>query len=322
MNTKCFTAGIAAVLLFLAAACTKTVDPEALPQNTITSYKVSNIQDTAIYGAIDNIENTITVYIPYYYSVSVIDPEITVEQGAKLTGTIEPVPVTDTTQTYQVKGADGSSRTYHLIIVQQNTPYLNLYWGMAAPSTYPGGSIGITGNFLSTSTTTLSIAVVSRATGDTLAADPGVPAPKILTTAEGYTNYALSYYVPVNADSGYYDVHIRFLGHQVNLDTPLHVVYYQPLIAGFFGTQTWKPSSDITFYPQSENMLFINPQWVKATVNNVTYTLAIQNSTTRQQLVVQLPAGFPTGALGTVTFTAKIGNWDEQTFTVDVTVAN
>ncbi len=57
-------------------ACTKTTGPDPLPQNRILSFKVVNLTDTVIYGAIDDIDNTITVYIPFYYGLTVIDPRI------------------------------------------------------------------------------------------------------------------------------------------------------------------------------------------------------------------------------------------------------
>src|SRR6186713_2843848 len=90
--------------VLMLCSCKKTIGLEPLPKNRMTSYKVTNLADTVIYGAIDNIENTITVYVPFYYGMSVIDPTITLDAGAKLSEEAEPVSVTDTTQTYTVKG--------------------------------------------------------------------------------------------------------------------------------------------------------------------------------------------------------------------------
>ncbi|HEX8021706.1 MAG TPA: hypothetical protein VF500_17285, partial [Mucilaginibacter sp.] len=127
MKTKYFYLLVAGLITVL-VACKKTIYPDPLPQNKILEYKVVNVQDTVIYGAVDNIENTITVYIPYYYGLTVIQPKITLDANATLTTSAEPVSVDNTGQTYTVKGGDGTTRTYKLNIVQQNTANLTLNW--------------------------------------------------------------------------------------------------------------------------------------------------------------------------------------------------
>jgi len=70
----------------LLTRCTKTEELALLPADKILEYKVTNLpNDDVIYGAIDNEANTITVYLPYYYGLLVIDPTIKVANGASLT---------------------------------------------------------------------------------------------------------------------------------------------------------------------------------------------------------------------------------------------
>ncbi len=96
-----------------------------IPANTILEYKVTNAADT-LYGAIDNIKNTITLYIPYYVGIDHVVPVIKIAGDAKLLdsagneinldGGIAPVPVDATGYTYTVLGSDNSKRTYTLLL--------------------------------------------------------------------------------------------------------------------------------------------------------------------------------------------------------------
>lgn len=106
-------------------SCTKTefLDYEKQPLNKILTYSISNSQQE-LYGAIDNDNNTITIYIPYYLGVDYLVPEIKIDEGAtlldsasneiNLDGGIEPVPVGNSS-TYIVRSSDNITRTYTLI---------------------------------------------------------------------------------------------------------------------------------------------------------------------------------------------------------------
>ncbi|WP_286754682.1 MULTISPECIES: hypothetical protein [Sphingobacterium] len=103
----------------LLTRCTKTEELALLPADKIIEYKVTNLpNDEVIYGAIDNEKNVITVYLPYYYGLLVIDPTIKVANGASLTEEILPVKTDEKNQTYTVKSATGTTRTYSLKITK------------------------------------------------------------------------------------------------------------------------------------------------------------------------------------------------------------
>jgi len=100
-------------------ACTKTEDLPALPNSKILAYTLP-LNDGDIIGAIDQEQRTITLYLPYYNELEIIEPKITVEKGATLVDPIMPISVLDSTVTYTVRGADKTTNTYRLkIVVQQ-----------------------------------------------------------------------------------------------------------------------------------------------------------------------------------------------------------
>lgn len=116
-------AGLAAILAF--SACTKTtfVDPPAKSTSEVLEYKIVNVPDDPIYGAVNEREKTIRVYIPYYYYLNQLQAEIKVPEGA----TISPNPadlienlsekmLKDSTIQYTVTGKDGSRCIYTLVI--------------------------------------------------------------------------------------------------------------------------------------------------------------------------------------------------------------
>lgn len=108
------------------SACTKTevVEYEKDPTNRILEYKVTNAIE-ALYGVVDDVDNTITVYVPYYLSISYIVPKIVLEEGATLIDAdgdvidireyLEPVPFDSTGYTYRVKDNNNIIRQYTLV---------------------------------------------------------------------------------------------------------------------------------------------------------------------------------------------------------------
>lgn len=117
------------ILLCVLASCTKTetVAPPVEAQNRILSYKIVNVQGEPIYGSINDQNNMITVYLPFYKTLTVLDPEIEVSAGA----TVNPVSGTliedlldvfrnGRSIKYEVTAKDGTKKTYTLQIdVQQ-----------------------------------------------------------------------------------------------------------------------------------------------------------------------------------------------------------
>jgi hypothetical protein len=304
-------------LIAMFSACKKTIYPNPLPQNKILEYKVVNVQDTVIYGSVDNIENTITVYIPYYYGLTVIEPKITLEANATLTATAQPVSIDNNSQTYTVKGGDGTTRTYKLNIIQQNTANLTLNWFDSDPRAIPNGQLTlIGGNFLSTSTASLKVTLLNPATNKTVLGDLNTA--QIVTNADSYGDtYILGIKVPLDIDSGRYNVQVDYLGHSVKMDKPLRVYYNRPQIATTFNTQTVAAGDSISFINQAD--VFIDLKSVKATLSGQAYDFPVQNST-RTKIMIKVPEGLPVGSWGSTPFSFQFGNWQPVVTNVPLVV--
>lgn len=115
---------LALLALGLLAACTdtETVEPPAPLANRILTYEVANTADR-LYGAVNDQDSTIKVYLPYFYYLTVLEGNVTVSEGATVTpasGTLlRNVPAIakgDTTVYYNVTAADGSSNRYRLLV--------------------------------------------------------------------------------------------------------------------------------------------------------------------------------------------------------------
>ena len=307
------------IALFIAGftACKKTINYDPLAQNRITEYKVLNVQDTVIYGSIDNIQNTITVYVPYYYGMTVIQPGIKLDAGASLSAQALPVEVSDASQTYTVKGADGSTRTYKLIIAQQNPPSLSLTWSNANPVNVPGGPLTvINGNFLSTNKSTLKITLQSVTSNQTIT--PDLSSAFVLTNIEGKGSYIMSVNTPTSLDSGLYNVKVSFLGNNVTMDKPVHVYYPTPSIAPTWNTQTIAAGDTLAFIPNGTG-LFYDLKTVTAKIQGQNYNIPIK-STSRLGAVITFPDGLPVGSWGSVPFVFQFGNFNPVTTTVPLIV--
>ncbi|RXK86474.1 hypothetical protein [Filimonas effusa] len=134
MTTFLFKRGMAFIFMIAAiTACTKTETVDA--PNRITEFKISNIPEgkDPVYGAINDNSNTITAYLPFYYQLPVIIPEITVSAGAKVTPESGSVVdnlleafKTGKELTYTVKPTNGPERIYTLKLeTQQSNLLLN-----------------------------------------------------------------------------------------------------------------------------------------------------------------------------------------------------
>lgn len=273
-------------------SCTKTEALTPLAQNRILEYKVTNLPDTVIYGAIDNIDNSITVYVPYYFSLSVIEPAVTLSAGARLSTEALPVSITDSTTSYEVKGADGSSRTYKLHIVQQNPSSLKADWSPSVeeqPVGYPNNAMPlIAGNFNSHDLSTAVITLTSVTSGKSVTvAKEGAS----IIMYNGEEHYLMDGLVlPADIDTGFYKVTIRFLGNQAALSRNIHVIHKQPAIA--VTTQTVTQGGTITY----DAYLSILQGFTKAsaTLNGITYSLPVEKATLTQ-LTLRIPDNFPAG---------------------------
>jgi len=63
-----------------------TLDVPALPGSRMLEYNVANLADGPIYSAIDHTSKVITVYLPHYYALEFIEPDIVLPEGS----TVEP----------------------------------------------------------------------------------------------------------------------------------------------------------------------------------------------------------------------------------------
>ncbi len=219
----------------LLTRCTKTEELALLPADKILEYKVTNLpNDDVIYGAIDNEANTITVYLPYYYGLLVIDPTIKVANGASLTEEILPVKTDEKKQTYTVKSATGTTRTYSLQIKLQSTPSFEATFASTSSISLtkgPGGAFpAINGTFMHTNPALVGIALINQETKERYK----MATPNSLKVS-GNVGYQLSYTgterenrIPSDIKAGTYDVEVTNINHTITLANPLKITYRQP----------------------------------------------------------------------------------------------
>lgn len=288
------------------SSCTKVEDPEPLPQNRILTYKVTNLPDTVIYGAIDHTDHTVTVYVPFYYGLSVIDPEITVSPGARIKEEILPVEMEAGNISYTVLGADGSSSTYTLKIVLQSTPPLNISWSFNDPLTYPADNVpGITGNFLSTNMALAKVWLLPQQGSDSIEIDPAASGGSI-SIEPGNGAYVLNAgKVSAGIDTGYYKVKVGFLGHIAELKELLHVIHRQPDL--LLPSRVAAQGGTISYTPY--NSVFIGLKSAKVTINGTVYTLPVEKYI-RTEMTLKIPDNFPPGEYDyTAQFSFEFEGW-------------
>ncbi|TDQ06714.1 hypothetical protein [Pedobacter metabolipauper] len=299
------------ITFMVLASCKKTIDLEPLPQAKILTYKVTNIPDTVIYGAVDDLEGTITVYLPYYYGLSIIDPEITVASGSKLDEEILPVNVTDT-KTYGVTGNDGSKKIYTLKLIQQNPTNLSFRWNTANPIAYPGAVLPIMlGDFMQRNPALVEVVVSERvskkATTLVLNASTAIRAETL--------NYALiNMPLPATLDTGSYTVSINTLGTKMDLPEVLRIRHRQPNL--LMPTQAAKQGGSIIYVPF--NSIFINVKKVSVTVNTVVYELPVVTYSPLS-LELRIPDDFPIG-VWQIPFKFEFEGWTTLTKSGNLTV--
>jgi hypothetical protein len=270
------------------ASCKKTIDLPGLPQNKVTSYKVVNLPDTVIYGAIDNIEKTITVYVPFYYNMAVIDPEITLSNGAKLSERALPVSVNAQDVKYTVIGADGSTNIYTLKIVNQSISSLEVGWLTTdAQVANPVGVLpSIKGNFQSRNAQAVSVELAKQ--GSSVKVNLVMDAAGLEPSGNSYTLFNPP--IPATVDTGYYDVTVSFAGHTAKLTKPVHIVFQQPDL--LIPSREVKQGGEINFNPF--NTVFVGLKSASVTVNGQSYPLTIV-SYDRLNMTLKTPDNLPVG---------------------------
>ncbi|WP_139275950.1 hypothetical protein [Sinomicrobium oceani] len=130
-----------ALLLLCSAGCTREEDNliiteetwydtiSSVQDNRILEYRIGNVNDDyTIYSAIDDSTGTITVYLPAYYELGVIQAEIKLPEGTTISPDADvPVPVFEEEPfVYEVTSAEGLKATYTVdIVIQQEDFSLN-----------------------------------------------------------------------------------------------------------------------------------------------------------------------------------------------------
>lgn len=132
-------------LMLTACTETETIAPPEQRANRILTYTIVNTPNP-IYGAVNDLDSTITVYVPYYYYLSLLQAELTVSEGASVTpasGTmiedVARIALGDTTIHYTITATDGGKADYKLIIdTQQPTLTVNnVTTDPATPAEFP-----------------------------------------------------------------------------------------------------------------------------------------------------------------------------------------
>ncbi|MGE8430830.1 MAG: hypothetical protein ACN6O7_23355 [Sphingobacterium sp.] len=297
----------------LLTRCTKTEELALLPADKILEYKVTNLpNDEVIYGAIDNEKNTITVYLPYYYGLLVIDPSITLSNGASIAEEILPVKTDEKNQTYTVKSATGTTRTYNLKIELQSTPSFEAAFASTssiALTKGPGaGFPAINGNFMHTNPALVSIALINQETKARFKmATPN--SLKVLGNAYQltYTGTERENRIPSDILAGTYDVEVTNLNHTIILANPLKITYRQPdVYISLLGLNLAK-NKDWTIKANLDKVI-LDPTAIIITLNNRDYPLIIK-SHTRTEMTVSLPADLPTGTFENVQVKFQFKDW-------------
>lgn len=290
----------AVLALMTIVSCNKTEDLPARPQSSILSFAVTNLPDTTIYGAVDQTDRTITVYLPFYYNLNIIDPQIKVSEGARILEELLPVNVNDTTQLYSVKGKDSSVTVYQLkIYVQAPGVPFTLHELSTADSyyeTWPGyGQFSMTGSFYTTNARLVDAWLVDKTGAEHPLALNAISANGNASTG-AVQYYASSIPVPSTLDSGLYQVKAAVFGRTATMQYPVRVAYRQPDF-GYFTTREVKQGDKFTLVAHvSSGKVFIGVKSFAMSADGVNWLPLIVESYNREEAVIKVPDNFPPGA--------------------------
>lgn len=234
LRLKCFCCALFALAVLF--GCKKTMDLPQQSDSKIIAYKVP-VSDGSISGIIDETDKTITVYLPFYYNLDVIDPEIKLATGAKLSTEVLPVDVLDDKTTYTVTGADKSTVTYKLVIKLQQISPLKVdevsteskpvVWGIGYYM------INLSGNFNTLDPTKIRIFLVGADNTETeMSYTTGYgPAAVSVLMAASEKVYSIGYVgVPQTLDPGLYRVRVKVQSLTKDLKYPVKLEYILPQV--------------------------------------------------------------------------------------------
>jgi hypothetical protein len=235
---------LAGLITFQSCKKTETVPYEAELANRITEFKITNAVEV-LNGIVDNVDNTITVYIPYYISINYLVPEIKLDEGATLIdadGTeidlkedLEPVAFDNANYTYSVKDSKNHIRKYTLVskIVPHKDP-LKLGYELiydannnpvadetATKEAFVNSALIIYGNFESSSKLA-KLTLVNKSTNAI------VPDALILRDVARVDQFHyMDLQLAATIDSGYYYMVVEHQGRKDTLPT-IHLAYQKP----------------------------------------------------------------------------------------------
>lgn len=308
--------GLVTAALFV--SCKKTLEYPAQPNSRIESFKVP-VSDGEISGIIDEGDKTITVYLPFFYQLDVIDPKIKLADGAVLKEKVLPVEVMDNATTYTVTGADKTVSVYKLIIqIQQISPLVLdevSTAGTAAKWGIGNGFISVSGNFNTTDVTKVKVYLVG-ADGKEIAL---VPSPSsttgiaVVLLPTGKTYRLGNLQVPQTIDPGMYKLRAKVYALVAEAKNPIEIVYGQPQVtyAGVTAKQgeTFKISTRAdVFHQLSEFSILVNGE--KTVLPVVSYN--------RTEAIIRVPENVPAG---TYSPSIQFGDWPLATYGWTVTVS-
>lgn len=304
------------LLLTGITACKKTIEAPALPNSRILEYNVP-VSDQNIAGVIDESDKTITVYLPFYYELSVIDPKIKISDGATLTGTKDPINVLNDKITYTVTGTDKSTTTYKLVIkIQQDSPLVIKEYSTATvtQSFNIGGLLSVNGNLYTTDINKVKTFLVNKQTGKETELSGSGFGLSISAIDDTYT--INSYEVSRTLDSGLYHVKVNKLGLTTTTKYPVRLKYAQPSII-VISANNFKAGE--TFTIKAANSVFLNFTSFSVTIKGQQVDFPIV-SYNRTEAVIKVPETLAPGNYGSVSFTAKFTGFNDfkQAFTLVV----
>jgi hypothetical protein len=242
---------IIAGAIFFSCKKTEYIDYEKEPLNRILSYKVTNAQQP-LEGAIDQQNNTITVYVPYYISIEYLVAEIKVDDGAtlldslgqpiNLDGGLEPVKLGNPVK-YMVETEKGERRSYTLI--QQILPHSSTLSvkisGVADGATVVEkpvfGRLTLLGNFESTSRNA-KFYLKDKATGEVHTDYT------IVSAVTPGTQYTMDVDISPEAKAGEYEVTMEHQGRSAVLPS-LKLYYNRPWVPMLSSSSRYAPGDTI-----------------------------------------------------------------------------
>lgn len=303
------------LLLTGLTACKKTIAPPALSDSKILEYNVP-VSDGNIAGVIDETDQTITVYIPFYYELNVIDPKIKLASGATLKENIEPVDVLSDKTVYTVTGADKTVSTYQLVIKIQQVNPLRMNEISTATEIAQYGvntSINLIGNFYTTDPNKLKVSLISKTTSKETDLDKGSDY-NISPIEDDYSLTGLV--IPPRIDTGLYYIKIKKSGISTQSKYPVRLSFTKPFIV-VITTSTFKQGD--TFTIKAANSVFVNFTTFTVTIKGEQVNFPVV-SYSHTEAVIKVPETLQPGSYGLVRYAAKFTGFNDFNDTINLTI--